>query len=565
MDTKILDKAKQWLGNEYDTATRNEVEKLLKGDPKELEDAFYKDLEFGTGGLRGIMGAGTNRMNKYTVGMATQGFANYLKKSFPNENIKVAVCHDCRHNSREFAEITASIFEANGFKVFLFKELRPTPELSYSIRHFGCKGGVMVTASHNPKEYNGYKAYWADGAQVIAPHDKNIIGEVSAITSLSQVKFTKDADCKGVIEPVGDALDELYLKDLESLHVAPECVKRNQKVGIVYTPLHGCGAKIMPKAFERMGLKNVHYVEPQFVNDGDFPTVESPNPENPSAMKMAVELAEKVKADMVLASDPDADRFALGIRNDKGEMVLLNGNQADSILTYYMLRRWTALDKIENSRKFPYIVKTIVTTHLMADIAERFGVKWYNVLTGFKNIAEIVAHNEGKGVYICGGEESFGLSVGEFVRDKDSVISCCLAAECAAWCADNGLTMWGLLQMIYREFGEYKTWLRQYTFPGIEGKKKIDSIVENFRLNPPKTLAGSPVVAVRDYLNADFYAPEVRLAKSNVLQYEAADGTMVSLRPSGTEPKIKFYFEIKCADGEDVASKSALLDREFRQ
>ncbi|MBP5229888.1 MAG: phospho-sugar mutase [Bacteroidales bacterium] len=564
MDSRIIDSAKRWLGDGYDEQTKNEVRALLNGDPKELEESFYKTLEFGTGGLRGIMGAGTNRMNKYTVGMATQGFANYLKICFKDlPQIKVAISYDCRNHSAEFSQIVAKIFEANGFYVYLTKELRPTPELSYAIRHFGCQGGVMVTASHNPKAYNGYKAYWEDGAQVIAPHDKNIIAEVNKITDISQVKWEKEAGCKGVIEMVGEELDNDYLKDLTTLHVSEECVKRNPDIGIVYTPLHGCGVTLIPRALREMGFTNVHLVEEQCVKSGDFPTVQSPNPEEPTAMKMALELADKVNADLVIASDPDADRCGMGIRNDKKEMVLLNGNQMNSILTYYMLRRWTATGKIQKSDRFPYIVKTIVTTSLISDIAERFGVKWYNVLTGFKNIAEVIRVNEGKGIFICGGEESFGFAAGEYVRDKDSPITCSLICECAAWCKDNGMTLWGLLQMIYREFGERKDWLRSYTFPGIEGKKKIDGIVENYRLNPPKELAGSPVVEVKDFQNNTYYAPEVELAKSNVLQYISEDGTVVSLRPSGTEPKIKFYFGLKCKEGEDVNVKAAQLDKQF--
>lgn len=566
MDARIMETAGSWLGEGYDEATKEEVRKLMAGDPKQLEEAFYKTLEFGTGGLRGIMGAGTNRMNRYTVAMATQGFANYLKKCFAElPEIKVSVCYDCRHHSKEFARITAEIFEANGMHVYLFSELRPTPELSYSIRHFGCQGGVMVTASHNPKIYNGYKAYWDDGAQVIAPHDTNIIKEVAMITSIGQVKFTKEEGCKGFIEMVGKELDDCYLRDIATLRVAPESVERHKDICVVYTPLHGCGVKIIPRALTEMGLTNLHLVEEQCVNDGDFPTVDSPNPGELSALKMAFDLADKVNAEMVLASDPDADRIAIGVRNDKGEMVQLSGNQANSIMTYYMLRRWTATGRIRSSEKFPYTVKTIVTTDLIARIAERFGVKCYDVLTGFKNIAEVVKYNEGKGVYVIGGEESFGMSVGEFVRDKDSVIACELAYECAAWCADNNMTVWGLLQMIFREFGEYKNWLRTYTYMGIEGKKMIDSIVEGYRTDPPKTLAGSPVVSVKDYANGTYFAPEVELAKSNVLQFTSEDGTMVSVRPSGTEPKIKFYFEIRCMEGEDVETKAALLDKEFEQ
>ncbi|MBP5692168.1 MAG: phospho-sugar mutase [Bacteroidales bacterium] len=624
MDQKILDAAKLWLGDGYDEETKAEVRRMMDGDPKELEDAFYKSLEFGTGGLRGIMGAGSNRMNRYTVGMATQGFANYLKKCFGQlRQIKVAITHDCRNNSDYFSKIVAEIFEANGFHVYLTKELRPTPELSYAIRYYGCQGGVMVTASHNPKIYNGYKAYWSDGAQVIAPHDKNIIAEVNKITDISQVKWHKadvlakykacneqpgekcccseaqkqctlsNADIAertglGFIEMVGEELDDVYLKDLSTLHLSPESVKRHHDLGIVYTPLHGCGVKIVPRAFKEMGFTNVHLVEEQCVNTGDFPTVQSPNPEEPTALKMALDLADKVGAEIVCASDPDADRCGIAVRNTEGKLTLLNGNQMNCILTYYLLRRWQELGRLNANtgtnptaatpaksttapspntttldNRFPYIIKTIVTSNLMSDIADHFGVKWYNVLTGFKNIAEVILYNEGKGVYVCGGEESFGFAVGEYVRDKDSPITCSLICECAAWCKDRGTTVWGLLQDIYKEFGERKDWLRSYTFPGIEGKKKIDSLVEHYRQNPPKDIAGSPIVEYRDYLQHDYYAPEVKLAKSNVLQYIAKDGTVVSLRPSGTEPKIKFYFNLRCNPGEDVEAKAAAIDAQF--
>ena len=592
MEQKILDAANLWLGDGYDEQTKAEVRRMIEQDPKALEDAFYKNLEFGTGGLRGIMGAGSNRMNRYTVGMATQGFANYLKKCFGQlRQIKVAITHDCRNNSDYFSRIVAEIFEANGFHVYLTKELRPTPELSYAIRYYGCQGGVMVTASHNPKIYNGYKAYWSDGAQVIAPHDKNIIAEVNKITDISQVKWHKEEPCcpgaeglsnaeiaeakgYGCIEMVGEELDDAYLKDIATLHVSPDSVKRHHDLPIVYTPLHGCGVKIVPRALREMGFTNVHLVEEQCVNSGDFPTVQSPNPEEPTAMKMALDLAEKVGAEVVCASDPDADRCGMAIRNGEGKMVLLNGNQMNCILTYYMLRRWKdlgRLDKKSNSdsgansldNRFPYIIKTIVTSNIMSDIAAHFGVKCYNVLTGFKNIAEVILHNEGKGIYVCGGEESFGFAVGEYVRDKDSPITVSLICECAAWCKDSGITMWELLQHIYSLFGERKDWLRSYTFPGIEGKKKIDSLVEKFRQNPPKDIAGSPIVEFRDYLLGDYYAPEVKLAKSNVLQYIAEDGTIVSLRPSGTEPKIKFYFNLRCNPGEDVEAKAAAIDKQF--
>lgn len=566
MDSKILEKANMWLTEDYDQQTQLAVKELIENNPKELEDAFYKNLEFGTGGLRGIMGVGTNRMNKYTVGMATQGFANYLKKQFADlSQIKVAISYDCRNNSDIFSRIVAEIFQSNGFIVYLTKELRPTPELSYAIRYYGCQGGVMLTASHNPKEYNGYKAYWSDGAQVIAPHDVNIIKEVEKIVSPSEVLFSAPEGCKGKIIMVGEELDQAYLNDLSTLHLSNDCVKAHSDISVVYTPLHGCGVKIVPMALKQMGMTNIHLVEEQCVNDGNFPTVESPNPENPAAMKMAIDLAKKVDAELVLASDPDADRMGMGIKNDKGEIELLNGNQTLSLLTYYMVTRWEEMGMLNNRAdgRFPYIIKTIVTTNLMSAIAERFKIPCYNVLTGFKNIAEIVKFNEGRGVFVCGGEESFGFAAGEYVRDKDSVITCSIACECASWCKSNGMTMWQFLKKMESEFGSYHTWLTQYVFPGIEGKNKIDSIVENFRNNPPRYLAGSPVVASRDYLNNDYFAPQVKLAKSNVLQYIAEDGTMVSLRPSGTEPKIKFYFEVRTTDSAQKEKKIAELKKQF--
>ena len=367
----------------------------------------------------------------------------------------------------------------------------------------------------------------------------------------------------GKIELVGEELDNDYLNDLKTLHVSPESVARHHDLGIVYTPLHGCGVKIVPRALREMGFTNVHLVEEQCVNSGEFPTVQSPNPEEPTAMKMALDLADRVNAEVVIASDPDADRCGMAVRNDEGKLILLNGNQMNCILTYYMLRRWQELGRLDKPEKFPYIIKTIVTSNLMSDIADKFGVKWYNVLTGFKNIAEVIHYNEGKGIYICGGEESFGFAVGEFVRDKDSPITCSLICECAAWCKDMGTNLWGLLQSIYREFGGRKDWLRSYTFPGIEGKQKIDGIVEQYRTNPPTRIAGSPIVEYRDYLNQTYYAPEVKLAKSNVLQYIAEDGTVVSLRPSGTEPKVKFYFNLRCNPGEDVEAKAAAIDKQF--
>ena len=553
METNYIEVAKQWLSEDYDQATRDEVKRLMENDPKELEECFYRNLEFGTGGLRGIMGVGTNRMNKYTVGMATQGVANYLKENFKDlPQISVAVSFDSRNNSAEFAKITANVFAANGIKVYLFDSLRPVPELSYSIRHLKCQSGVMVTASHNPKEYNGYKAYWEDGAQVTAPHDTNIINEVLKITSPAMVKFEGGQEN---IQMVGADVDEAYLSDVSTLLVSPESVKNHADMKMVYTPLHGTGITLVPKILSRMGFNNLSLVEAQVVSDGNFPTVKSPNPEENSALEMAVALAEEKGADLVMATDPDADRVGIAIRDNEGKITLLNGNQTASILTYYLLRRWKELGKLNENT---YIVKTIVTTELMAAMAQAFGVKCYNVLTGFKYIASIIRENEGKATFIGGGEESYGYNAGEFVRDKDAVITCALIAECAAWCADQGKTLYQLLQDIYAEFGLYKESLISLTKKGKAGLEEIQGMMKSYRENPPATIAGSPVVKVIDYNKPE----QTGLPKSNVLQFYTEDGSVVSVRPSGTEPKIKFYFGVK---GNDANEKVELLKAEFNK
>ena len=553
METNYIEVAKQWLSEDYDQATRDEVKRLMENDPKELEECFYRNLEFGTGGLRGIMGVGTNRMNKYTVGMATQGVANYLKENFKDlPQISVAVSFDSRNNSAEFAKITANVFAANGIKVYLFDSLRPVPELSYSIRHLKCQSGVMVTASHNPKEYNGYKAYWEDGAQVTAPHDTNIINEVLKITSPAMVKFEGGEEN---IQMVGADVDEAYLSDVSTLLVSPESVKNHADMKMVYTPLHGTGITLVPKILSRMGFNNLSLVEAQVVSDGNFPTVKSPNPEENSALEMAVALAEEKGADLVMATDPDADRVGIAIRDNEGKITLLNGNQTASILTYYLLRRWKELGKLNENT---YIVKTIVTTELMAAMAKAYGVKCYNVLTGFKYIASVIRENEGKATFIGGGEESYGYNAGEFVRDKDAVITCALIAECAAWCADQGKTLYQLLQDIYAEFGLYKESLISLTKKGKAGLEEIQGMMKSYRENPPATIAGSPVVKVIDYNKPD----ETGLPKSNVLQFYTEDGSVVSVRPSGTEPKIKFYFGVK---GNDANVKVELLKAEFNK
>lgn len=551
MVTNYMNVAEQWMGTDFDQATRDEVKRLMETNPKELEESFYRSLEFGTGGLRGIMGVGTNRMNKYTVGMATQGVAEYLKKSFAHlDQIKVAVAFDSRNNSPEFAKITADVFAANGIKVYLFSSLRPTPELSYTIRYFKCQAGVMITASHNPKEYNGYKAYWEDGAQIIAPHDVNIINEVLKITSPSQVKFSGGGQN---IQIIGEEVDAAYLKDLTTLHLSPDSVKRHSDIKIVYTPLHGTGVTLVPRALRDMGFTNIYNVPEQDVSDGNFPTIKSPNPEERSALEMAVNKAKEVGADIVMATDPDADRVGVAVRDNNNEIILLNGNQTAAILTYYLLKRWSELGKLNSNT---YMVKTIVTTELLAAMARSFNVNIYNVLTGFKYIAAIVRENEGKATFIGGGEESYGFNAGEFVRDKDAVIACSLFAECAAWCADKGESLYDLLQNIYKQFGYYKEDLISLTKKGKAGVEEIQNMMKNYRENPPKMLGESVVVKVIDYNKPQ----ETGLPKSNVLQFYSNDGSVVSVRPSGTEPKIKFYFGVH---GNDADSKIELLKKQF--
>lgn len=543
METRDFKKvALSWLEGNYDEETKKQVKDLMENDPAGLEDAFYRNLEFGTGGLRGVMGVGTNRMNKYTVGMATQGLANYIRKHCSGDDIKVCVSYDCRNHSKEFAKITADVFSANGLHVYLFESLRPTPELSYSIRKTGAQSGVMVTASHNPKEYNGYKVYWADGAQITSPVDKDIVAEVNAISDPSMVKFTP-GEGAGRIEMMGGEMDKAYLDDILSLMLSPDARAKHNDIKIVYTPLHGTGVRLVPMALERLGFKNIYHVPEQDVNDGDFPTVQSPNPEEPSALKMAVETADREHADIVLATDPDADRMGIAVRDNDGKMVLFNGNQTGSMLTYYILTRWQELGKLDPSK---YVVKTIVTTELIRAIAEKFGVKVYNVLTGFKYIAEIVKQNEGKGEFICGGEESYGFNVGEFVRDKDAVIACSMVAECACWAAEQGLTLYQLMQKIYKEFGYYRESLTSLVRKGKAGVEEIAAIMTDMRNNPPAELAGSPVVKVIDYNKPE----ETGLPKSNVLQFFSKEGDVVSVRPSGTEPKIKFYFGARGAEAD---------------
>ena len=545
--------AQSWLTGNFDDQTKAEVKHLMDTDPVALEDAFYRNLEFGTGGLRGIMGAGTNRMNKYTVGMATQGLANYIKAHVQGET-SVCISHDSRNNSRLFAEISAQVLANNGIKVYLFESLRPTPELSYSIRLKKATAGIMVTASHNPKEYNGYKVFWSDGGQITAPVDKDIVAEVAKIEDPADVRFEPVAgEPKGAIEIMGAEVDECYLKDQLSLMLSPEAVAKHKGLKIVYTPLHGCGVKLMPEALKRIGFTNIIHVPEQDVSDGNFPTVASPNPEEPAAMAMALKKADETGADLVLATDPDADRLGIAVRDNEGKMVQLTGNQTWSFLTYYILKRWQELGKLNGKQ---YCVKTIVTTELIAAICQSFGVKCYNVLTGFKYIAEIQKLQEGKTEFICGGEESYGFNLGSFVRDKCAQVAGCAVAECAAWAAEQGLTLYQLLQKVYKEYGLYVEKMVYIVRKGKSGAEEIQQIMADYRACPPKEIAGSPLVKVLDYNKPE----ETGLPKSNVLQFYNAAGDVVTVRPSGTEPKIKFYFGAK---GDDAPAKIEQLKAQF--
>ena len=552
MTMDYMENAKSWLLGDYDEATKEAVHQLIDSEDKTaLEDAFYRRLEFGTGGLRGKMGVGTNRMNKYTVGMATQGLANYILANVPGKH-SVCISFDSRNNSAEFAKITAHVLANNGIAVWLYDRLRPIPLLSFAVREKKATAGVMITASHNPKEYNGYKVFWSDGAQIISPVDKDIVAEVNKITDPSMVKFEPGTEC-AEITLMGDEMDKAYMDAVTTLMLSPESVARHSDLKIVYTPLHGSGVRIVPALLDRVGFKNVYHVPEQDINDGNFPTVQSPNPENGEALTMAIAVADRENADLVLATDPDADRVGIAVRDDKGKMVLLNGNQTGSILTYYILRRRSELGTLSAKN---YCVKTIVTTELIRAICDKFGVKLYNVLTGFKYIADVVRRNEGKGEFVCGGEESYGFNVGEYVRDKDAPISCAMVAECAAWAADQGKTLYGLLQDIYREFGYYREALVSLVREGKAGAEEIAGIMVEMRNNPPKSLAGSPVVKVIDYLKTE----ETGLPSSNVLQFYSEEGDVVSVRPSGTEPKIKFYFG---AHGADADAKIGKLKEQF--
>jgi len=544
---EVRAKAQEWLSPTYDEQTRKEVQALLDNeDPTELIDSFYRNLDFGTGGLRGIMGVGTNRMNIYTAGAATQGLSNYLKKNFIDlPEIKVAIGHDCRNNSRLFAESSAKIFTANGIKVYLFEDLRPTPELSFAIRELGCQSGIILTASHNPKEYNGYKAYWDDGSQIVAPHDENIVDEVAKIKQ-EDIKFNGTDE---LIESLGDDMDQRFIEMVKTVSISPDVVERHKNIKIVYTPIHGTGVKLVPAALRKFGFTNIFNVSEQDVVSGDFPTVISPNPEEVAAMTMAIKKAEEIDADLVMATDPDGDRLGVAVKNDKGKYVIVNGNQTALLFIYYIITKMKEAGTLKGNE---YVVKTIVSTELIAEIAKRNNIEYFDVFTGFKFIAEIIREQEGKKKYIGGGEESFGFLPADFVRDKDAVSSCALMAEIAAWAIDQGKTLYELLQDIYLEYGYSKEKMKYVVRKGKSGAEEIHQIMTKFRNDPPKELGGSPMEWVKDYstnIAKNLITGEKKKIDqkitSNVLQFFTKEGTKISVRPSGTEPKIKFYFEVK--------------------
>jgi phosphoglucomutase len=545
IDAATKAKINTWLQGDFDQESKDSIKKLISENKEdELIDSFYKELEFGTGGLRGLMGVGTNRMNKYTIGMATQGLCNYLKKSFPGEQLKVAIAHDSRNNSDLFAKITAEVFSANGVKVYFFNALRPTPELSFTIRHFKCHSGVVITASHNPKEYNGYKAYWNDGAQMIAPHDKNTITEVQKIKDIKEVKFQRN---DSLIELIGEQIDELYINKIASLSVSKEAIKRQKDLKIVFTPIHGTGITLVPKTLQKFGFTNVTIVEEQAKPDGNFPTVVYPNPEEADALSLAVKKAKAMDADIVLATDPDADRVGIAVKNHKNEWQLLNGNQTGSLLINYMINAWKQAGKLTGKE---FIVKTIVTSDIIQKIAEVNGVKSYNTLTGFKYIAALIKELEGKEKFIAGGEESYGYLIGDDVRDKDAIASCAFIAEMAAYAKDKGVSLFDMMREMYVKYGFYKEKLISITKKGKSGAEDIQKMMKDLRESPPKSIAGSPLAKLIDYaaqIEKDMITgkeTKINLPKENVLQFLTKDGSLISARPSGTEPKIKFYCSV---------------------
>lgn len=566
VEEQVIAKANAWLNGNYDEATKDEVRRMLASDDRtELVESFYKDLEFGTGGLRGIMGAGSNRMNIYTVGAATQGLSNYLKREFRDREISVVVGYDCRNNSRLFAQTVADIFSANGIKVYLFEALRPTPEISFAIRHFRCQSGVIITASHNPKIYNGYKAYWEDGAQIVAPHDVNIIAEVGKIKSPDEILFKQNPQ---LIEMIGESVDSEFLRKVKTVLLSPDCIKRHHDIKIVYTPIHGTGITLVPRCLKEIGFENVSVVEEQAVISGDFPTVVSPNPEEPAALELAIKKARRIDADIVLASDPDADRMGIAVKNNQGEWTLVTGNQTAMMFTYYILHRRQELGILS---KKDYMVKTIVTTEMIRKICRSFSTELFDCYTGFKWIASEVREREGKMKYIGGGEESYGYMPADFIRDKDSVSCCALMAEIAAWARDNGMTVYQFMLSLYVKYGFSLERGISIVREGKEGAEQIVAMMKKYRSNPPATLAGSNVELIRDFQ----LLTELNVATgqkssipfrttSNVLQYITEDGTKISVRPSGTEPKIKFYVEVQMpmADaGEYDACVNKALDR----
>ena len=566
MDAAIAQKVQSWLDGNFDENVKNEIRAMQEKGGDDLADAFYRNLEFGTGGLRGIMGIGTNRMNKYTVGMATQGFANYMKASFPDQEIKVAIAHDSRNNSRFFAETTANVFAANGVKVFLFEDMRPTPELSFAIRHLGCQGGVVCTASHNPKEYNGYKAYWNDGGQLVPPHDKNVIAEVEKINSVDEVKWSGG---EANITLIGKELDEAYIKMVKSLSVYPEIIDQQKDLKIVYTPIHGTGIKMVPEVLQMFGFENVTIVEEQATPDGNFPTVVYPNPEESEAMSIGLKKAQEIDADILLGTDPDSDRVGIGVKDNDGNWVLMNGNQTAVLAFNYMIesRREKGLAQPNDM-----VVKTIVTTNMIDVIAERNNVKCYNVLTGFKWIAELIKEKEAQENYIVGGEESYGLMIGSQIRDKDAISAVALLCEMAAYEKAKGRSLYQKLIDLYVQYGCYKEHLISITKKGMNGQQEIAQMMEGYRSNPPKSLGGGQVAQLLDYQKqtaTDLKTGEstpITLPKSNVLQFVLEDGSKISARPSGTEPKIKFYFSVNAplASAEQYAQVEKQLDEKIQ-
>lgn len=564
LEASVSQKIDQWLKGNYDADTKAQIQKMLDEDANtELTDSFYRDLEFGTGGLRGIMGPGSNRVNKYTIGTATQGLANYLKKTYPGEKVKVAIAHDSRNNSDVFAQVVADVFSGNDIHVYFFSALRPTPLLSYAIRELGCKSGVMLTASHNPKEYNGYKAYGDDGGQFVSPHDKNVMNEVAAIKSIDDVKFEAK---KENFELLGEEIDTKYLDAITTLSVSPDAIKRQKNLKIVYSPIHGTGITLVPKALKQFGFENVILVDEQITPDGNFPTVVYPNPEEKEALTLALKKAKETDADLVMATDPDADRVGIAAKNGQGEFELMNGNQTAVLLIDYLLTAWEKAGKLNGNQ---YIVKTIVTTYLIDELAKKKNVECYNTLTGFKYIGELITEFEGKKTFIGGGEESYGYLIGELVRDKDAVVSAAFIAEMTAYYADNGKSLFDALLDIYTEYGLYKEKLVSITKKGKSGAEEIKAMMERFRTNPPKSLGGSKVVTLKDYEQsketdmASNSITKIDLPKSDVLQFVTEDGSIISARPSGTEPKIKFYCSVKgkLASKSDYASASDELEK----